>query len=800
MIICTIFKKKKFFSTKLFFNLIHILGIFLFTQTVTSSLFTYRLIVNENSEILFFEEERIESLEDKKPVEIYNCCGIFNLIRNYIKNHRPVFIYRKDSPIQFEVLNNFLVSSAPKNEYKSKVIKCGFDISYYLRLSNDIRKSPKKIDYHEFECMVKTFRSLKAILDKYAIKLLQAFFEKTFIVRNKTNRKNKCLEFAEICSPYFSSKIEFSVMKYYITALLNNFTLKCEFYENNLVLMENIADEYDVSLLDVNIPYKNILINSYTVFRTLENILEDPYTLEAFKFLLNEMNIESFVINRGYGCIIPDISFSFRTISIKIFRAITISDFASSYGSFLLQLDSAIGKNIEYITLKCISLSIDTLKILLNKTMIKGLVLHRVNTPESLNFTPIGEFFYDRLEYINFYGVSTENKWWADFFNRAKFKKIIIKFDKDYADKNFITEFYKISEIRRDVLYFDVNFHCEKISNEFCQALKCFVNLQTLKLNVYIIDYSSNRNIIETVESLKNLEFITIIQRKSVYEVSESHILPSKKSNIKYLHLENIHSTDKYMYRNFFQNNRSLNKIVQVKSRISQYELEEIFALENLDSLSLTLNYFGYDTCPSKMQNIMSTKIVCLNLSGNGSKFLEHFGILGKLDCLQYLKFSDCGFKEGFLKNINEKCSLRMLSLFYIRGSLDIFDFEGIKKLECLESLNISRCKLLNCSFHQLFENCKFVKSLRRLYLSHVSLNEQDLQCLKTFINLKELSLNLDQFDLPTVHYYLIAIPLKLYISSFVAKKEEGFEKFREYLRSKNINIISRYDCFEDKF
>ncbi|TBU06372.1 hypothetical protein CWI39_0506p0020, partial [Hamiltosporidium magnivora] len=657
MIICTIFKKKKFFSTKLFFNLIHILGIFLFTQTVTSCLFTYRLIVNENSEILFFEEKPIESLGNKKPVEIYNCCGIFNLIQNYLKNHRPVFIYRKNSPIQFEVLNNFLVSSAPENKYKSGMIECDFDISYYLGLSNDIRKSPKKIDYHEFECMIKTFRSLKAILDKYAIKRLKAFFEKTFIVRNKTNPKNECLEFAEIRSPYFSSKIEFSVMKYYITALLNNFTLKCEFYENNLVLMENFDDEYDVSLLDVNIPYKNILINSYTVFRTLENILEDPYTLEAFKFLLNEMNIESFVINMGSGLIIPDTSFSFRTISIKIFRAITISDFVSSYGSFLRQLDSAIGENIEYITLKRISLSRDTLKILLNKTMIKGLVLHRVNTPESLNFNPIGEFFYDRLEYINFYGGSTENKWWADFFNRA-------------------------NEIRRDVLYFDVNFHCEKISNEFCQALKCFVNLQTLKLNVYKIDYSSNRNIIETVENLKNLEFITIIQRKSVYEVSESHILPSKKSNIKYLHLENIHSTDKYMYRNFFQNNRSLNKIVQVKSQICQYELEEIFALKNLDSLSLTFDYFGYDTCPSKMQNIMSTKIVCLNLSGNGSKFLEDFGILGKLDCLQYLKFSDCGFQTGFLKNINEKCSLRMLSLFYIRGSLDIFDFEGIKKLE----------------------------------------------------------------------------------------------------------------------
>ncbi|TBU10425.1 hypothetical protein CWI38_1770p0010 [Hamiltosporidium tvaerminnensis] len=796
MIICTIFKKKKFFSTKLFFNLIHILGIFLFTQTVTSSLFTYRLIVNENSEILFFEEERNESLEDKKSKGFFNFNVIFNSIENIITYDRPVFIYRKDSPIQFEVLNNFLVLSAPENEYKSGMIKCGFDISYYLGLSNDdIRKSPKKIDYHEFECMVKTFRSLKAILDKYAIKLLQAFFEKTFIVRNKTNPNPKCLEFAEICSPYFSSKIEFSVMKYYITALLNNFTLKCEFYENNLVLMENFDDEYDVSLFDVNIPYKNILINSYTVFRTLENILKNPYTLEAFKFLLNEMNIESFVINMGSGLIIPDTSFSFRTISIKIFRAITISDFVSSYGSFLLQLDSAIGENIEYITLKRISLSRDTLKILLNKTMIKGLVLHRVNTPESLNFTPIGEFVYDRLEYINFYDVRIQNMWWADFFKRAKFKKIIIKLEEsNNAYKNFITEFYKISEIRRDVLYFDLYFHCEKISNEFCQALKCFVNLQTLKLNWNIIDYSSNRNIIETVDNLKNLEFITIIQ------LSESHLPPSKKSNIKYLHLENIHSTDKYMYRNFFKNNRSLNKIVLVKSRISQYELEEIFALKNLDSLSLTLNYCGYDTCPSKMQNIMSTKIVCLNLSGNGSKFLEDFGILGKLDCLQYLKFSDCGFQTGFLRNINEKCSLRMLSLFYIRGSLDIFDFEGIKKLECLESLNISECELLDCSFHQLFENCKFVKSLRRLYLSHVSLNEQDLQCLKRFINLKELSLNLNEFNLLTVQDYLIAIPLKLYISSFVAKKKD-FEIFREYLRSKNINIhIFRHDCFEDKF
>ncbi|TBT97499.1 hypothetical protein CWI39_2907p0010, partial [Hamiltosporidium magnivora] len=120
-----------------------------------------------------------------------------------------------------------------------------------------------------------------------------------------------------------------------------------------------------------------------------------------------------------------------------------------------------------------------------------------------------------------------------------------------------------------------------------------------------------------------------------------------------------------------------------------------------------------------------------------------------------------------------------------------------IKKLECLESLNISRCKLLNCSFHQLFENCKFVKSLRRLYLSHVSLNEQDLQCLKRFINLKELSLNLNEFNLPTFQDYLIAIPLKLYTSSFVSENED-FEKFREYLRSKNINIISRYDYSEN--
>ncbi|TBU10622.1 hypothetical protein CWI38_1643p0020 [Hamiltosporidium tvaerminnensis] len=128
--------------------------------------------------------------------------------------------------------------------------------------------------------------------------------------------------------------------------------LKYVFQDGNLILLENSKDSYDISFLDEHIPYKNLLIKNFKLFCCLENILNEPYFLNTFKVILNEMNIKSLIINGNIACIIPYKKYYFRILSFGLFKSLVIANFDSPPRSFLYELDSVIDKNIEFLSLR----------------------------------------------------------------------------------------------------------------------------------------------------------------------------------------------------------------------------------------------------------------------------------------------------------------------------------------------------------------------------------------------------------------------------------------------------------------
>ncbi|TBU08062.1 hypothetical protein CWI38_2311p0020, partial [Hamiltosporidium tvaerminnensis] len=271
------------------------------------------------------------------------------------------------------------------------------------------------------------------------------------------------------------------------------------------ILLENSKDSYDISFLDEHIPYKNLLIKNFKLFCCLENILNEPYFLNTFKVILNEMNIKSLIINGNIACIIPYKKYYFRILSFGLFKSLVIANFDSPPRSFLYELDSVIDKNIEFL-----------METLLMKEKHKGLVFNMVQSTEN--------HIESSISVILTCGVA---------------KKIIIEFDNLYTEKNFMDE---------GVLNLQIRFFDVKILTDFCDSLSNFNDLKTLKLDRYEIDKETYGYLLRMVESMQQLENLTLIQ---VINDAKYYNFSLKHSNIKSSHLENNSLNKKIVLEDF---------------------------------------------------------------------------------------------------------------------------------------------------------------------------------------------------------------------------------------------------------
>ncbi|TBU20168.1 hypothetical protein CWI38_0119p0010, partial [Hamiltosporidium tvaerminnensis] len=196
-----------------------------------------------------------------------------------------------------------------------------------------------------------------------------------------------------------------------------------------------------------------------------------------------------------------------------------LSNSKNNYHSseFLLELNSSIGKNIEFLSLKNLLVQNDSLALLLKKKEeLDGLVLHDVKTVENFRFIDECLNLNEKIDYVDF-------------------ENLILKLG--YGSQNFIDEFIKLkSSIYISYLSLDLNYY--SMTEEFCRSLMLFEELETQKLYDYKVKEYTESFFIYTIERMKYLEDL-IIPRSS-YEVTDDFKFYLQNWEIRTFHLENI--------------------------------------------------------------------------------------------------------------------------------------------------------------------------------------------------------------------------------------------------------------------
>ncbi|TBU04042.1 hypothetical protein CWI37_0191p0020 [Hamiltosporidium tvaerminnensis] len=405
---------------------------------VFSHTFRYFLKQNENNEILFFREEQKNQLADIETCE-------------------HVFTYKKGNFINFDLLNQILQSNTNENSQQCGIIESNFELSYFLKLSKDILEISDNLKNFKFKCMLTVLKYL--------------------VFKDIYNSKNNCMNLEEILSSGFLQDIDYYIKKDFISAFLNIFMIQFEFHNENLILLENIKESFEISLFNDDIPYKNVLINNYKVFYNLENILKNARNLSILGILFKEINID----------------------------------------------------------LKNLLVPKDTLALSLKKEELDGLVLHDIKTVENLRFIDECLNLNEKIDYVDFKNVYISGNWWKLFFDEFEVSKLILKLG--CGSRNFIDEFIKLKS-NIYISYLSLNLNYYSMTEEFCRSLMLFEELETQKLYDYKVKEYTESFFIYTIERMKYLEDL-IIPRSS-YEVTDDFKFYLQNWEIRTFHLENI--------------------------------------------------------------------------------------------------------------------------------------------------------------------------------------------------------------------------------------------------------------------
>ncbi|TBU00336.1 hypothetical protein CWI37_1039p0020 [Hamiltosporidium tvaerminnensis] len=738
-----------------------------------------------NSDILFFRENRTEVSFDQEIstdcwLEIIHDCDI-----KHVNQENYWFRYTKENFVSFEELNNILFSNAT---IKKGIVECSYELSHILKMTNDITDMPINMSNYQFKCILTTLKYLKAVENKNMVKLFQALIFYDFVYHLNNGSKSKPLFLYGAFQDDFFQNFEFVIMKNFLFAFLNIFMMNYSFENGNLILLDKCRVSQDISLLNKNIPYKNIVIANFKVVYIFENILRNCYILYSFQALLNFLDIKSLIVDNYINLEIYEQNYNFAIFSIKTFKSISISNFTnqSSLG-FLDKLGSVIRNDLEFLCLMNLQISRNAISLFLNQKRLKGLVLRNLIQIEDIDFIQDYTDCSKKLEYIEFKNVILKDTWWNYFLQVANVRKIILYFCTLLQQKNFMKEFVKIVS-DKDVLYFEINFSFSGISVDFFPYLLYFRSLRTLKIYTYKNDSKNDPFLLEAIKNMKMLDHL-VLQKIFIGRVFYNYLF--QKSEIKVLHLKNIFFNPETPFLYFINNYKSLRKLVLTYIEVSSFGLIEIFKLENL--IDLTLDFCVLHKTlmiPLQHLNFMSKKIVTLDLNNTNLEIFDEIDILGNLCCLESLNLSECMASPGYLARLSSKCNLRLKIISYESGILNSYDLNRLKNLEVLEEFNLSNCIFYDCKFSDLGKDCKFFNTLKKLDLWLVDIDIEDLKYFINFKNLEKLYLKLSGLNIYTIKKHLVTLPV--YFLSIINTDNQTPTKYLfNYLYEESIMALS---------
>ncbi|TBU05993.1 hypothetical protein CWI36_0537p0010 [Hamiltosporidium magnivora] len=786
----TVLKKKKVLRIQIFYILFHIMNVFTLFALVFSHRFNYTFRCNEKTEILIYREKQEEEAFDEVMNEDYELLLSLSVDNENFYDDKPIFTYGKENNIQFDVLNNILEENTLETNFKCGRIQCSYELSYFLRLTRDIIELPKFFNNYQLKCMLATLKYLKAIENKKIVKFFVALVFNDCNCNNINESEKNNFHFEYITWSDFIIKIDRTMKTNLLSGFISYFMIEFVFNDENLNLLENTNDYYDILLFDKNIPFKHLLINNLKIFFALENILKNPRYLNIFRVLLDELNIESLIINNYQASEILDVRFPYYVFSMLIFKSMIVSDITTSYIFVSYLLYVGIDENIEFFSLKNISVSTNDLNFFLRKQKLKGLVLDTVKAIENSNIIDDCVKLIETLEFVDFRNIDINYNWWKCFFLTANATSIILFFDTLTSQENFLNGLAKLGKnmnlVRLKIMFFDF-----EISESFCYSLrllnllKNLKNLKNLKLFNYQTNKKSEISLFKAIRSLKELKKLTI-QNPKFCKTPCNYFL--KSQNIKVLCLENIFSDDKTQLLASIFSFTFITKFLLTNIFITHALLVKIFKMKHLIQLSLVFCTIESIINPQPL-DFSARNIKSLNIYDTNWNNLQNFDILGKLDNIEFLDISLCGLSASYLKNLSPGCNLKLKSVSCESGILDIDDLTIIGKLEIIEELNLSNCVFYNSGFFKLGENCKFFNSLKNLDFMFVDISIEDLNYIRKFKSLKNLSLTLSGLDLLCVKKYILSLHLNQFITNIIPY-DENFRSLLENLNEMNINNI----------
>ncbi|TBT99322.1 hypothetical protein CWI36_2019p0020, partial [Hamiltosporidium magnivora] len=240
-----------------------ILNMFIFYHIVLTHRFIYLLKKEGNSNLYFYSKISEEKLVFEKNENHLYLRILNDKNTGSINNGKHVLTYKKNNFIRFDILDDILHQNISDNIIRK--IECKFDFLYILKLTNDISELSDGITDVEFKWLLFSFQYLKVVENKNLSKFIKALYFNILLNKNINNSKNENQNLKVVFGLYPSSEIYSVFKRKLIIEFLNALMIRHVFYDENLILVRNIKDTFDSSLLNEHIPYKSLLINDFKV-------------------------------------------------------------------------------------------------------------------------------------------------------------------------------------------------------------------------------------------------------------------------------------------------------------------------------------------------------------------------------------------------------------------------------------------------------------------------------------------------------------------------------------------------------
>ncbi|TBU10475.1 hypothetical protein CWI38_1737p0020 [Hamiltosporidium tvaerminnensis] len=752
-----------FFEVKRLCSFNFILYIFLLSRKfIVGNIFVYRFEIVEEAQLLFYNDVQKHKTNLSEIEEEYYLKTHYTIDSDSSIESKWAFTYTKDNYIGFEVLNNIL--DANRSEKINGKIECNFELIFFLKLTNNISLLPEKVNCYQLKCMLLTLKYLKALESKHIGTVLKGLLFKMYF-----GEQICFLKYKESFRQIFFAEIEYFIIKKLIQAFLNILMVNHTFHSQNLILLKNSNEIFDITLFNEHIPYNNLLVNDCKILYILEKAFKNLYIFKIFQILLHQLHIKSLIINNFLGNETNNKTYYFSIFSKEIFKSIIISNLYGSLNAILYQLDTAFDENLEFFSLKNINVDCYYLDFFLKKRNLKGLILNDISMDADLYNFQAFVHLIKTLEYVEFCNIKMSYTWWVDFVGASNIKRIILSFVSSFLADFFLKEFTKVISYS-NVQYLEIWFSNSKLYLNFWNCLGYFRSLQTLKLINYISDMNIELNLFKVIHNMQKLENLTI-EHDDYSDYFYNFLF--KRHGLKVLNVRNFSSNRKIIKLNLLNNSKFLTQLILSYIKITESSLLEIFKLEFLKVLYLQFCQITL-TKNSESHIAWPKNIISLYFKTYKPNLYNNIDILSGLDYLENLYLYGCKSLFGSLIDLSLMCNLNLKTLSYKSDTIYMKDLQRIKYLERLEELNLSKCRFFGVKFYDLGDDCKFINSLKMLKLFAIKICPKDLLYIRNFKNLNYIKLSNFGFTVILEKSSLISLTR----SHIISKKR--YEEFKD--------------------